>query len=226
MQQCGVGSCSTGLQQCCTTTYEEVYNRVPCRVAKQVPVTIQPPPVYKQVCETVTNTEKSCRTVMKQVTYNVPQQRCIPGIEQKCFPINIPQQRVETDTKDAILEFPTEECDVQEGTDRHCATLEVDVECRESSVRRSAIISRQVCDQQINQQRCIDIPRSSCEKTGGQSCQMVPRKVCQDTCSTDNMCNQCSQFVGSGGYGSCNLGACSSFYGSDAVSGNAYLTQG
>ena len=50
---------------------------------------------------------------------------------------------------------------------------------------------------------------------------MVPRQVCQDGCSTSNMCNKCDSFRNQGGFSNCNTGTCNNIFMEDPViSGN------
>ena len=49
---------------------------------------------------------------------------------------------------------------------------------------------------------------------------MVPRQVCQDKCSTSNMCNQCDSFRNQGGF-SCSSGNCANYFPEDpTISGD------
>ena len=62
--------------------------------------------------------------------------------------------------------------------------------------------------------------RGECEDVPDQKCRVVPRQVCQDKCSTSNMCNQCDSFRNQGGF-SCASGTCSNYFPEDpTISGD------
>lgn len=62
--------------------------------------------------------------------------------------------------------------------------------------------------------------RGECEDVPDQKCRVVPRQVCQDKCSTSNMCNQCDSFRNQGGF-SCSSGNCNNYFPEDpTISGD------
>ena len=67
----------------------------------------------------------------------------------------------------------------------------------------------------------MKIPITQCYPGVVNQCDMVPRKVCQPTCSNSDMCNQCNQFVQSPSYGSCQSSPCNTYYGNDGFWNNA-----
>jgi hypothetical protein len=64
----------------------------------QVPrtVTVMEPgqTTFKQVCDTVTEYQQACRTIMVSTTVNIPTKRCEPATEKKCVPIKIPNVQI------------------------------------------------------------------------------------------------------------------------------------
>jgi hypothetical protein len=90
-----------------------------------------------------------------------------------------------------------------------------DAVCKSSTVQRGFRYNRQICDQSVNRQQCINLPVTDCRVGTTANCRMVPRQVCQDTCSTSTMCNQCDEFRNGPGFGSCGTSTCGTFYPND-----------
>lgn len=210
--QAGPAPCVAGPQQCCTQEMERVCQQIPTRVPRTVSVLEASPPQFKQVCDTVTEYKQECRTIMISTTVNVPTKRCETVNGKKCVNYKVPDVQVRESMKTESLRYPFSNCTIQEVDDQHCADLDTGVTCSMEQERRVVTIRRSVCDQEKQQQYCHDVPSSVCSNTGGQVCEMVPREVCQPTCPTTSSCNQCSEFVGGGGYSSCGTDSCSNFY--------------
>lgn len=215
------GGCNAGPQECCRTEYERVCQQIPVKVPRQVTVTVQPPPQYVQRCYVVTENKQQCRQVLVPKVTQVPFQRCEMESENKCFKYQVPDQEVIRQDKSQAITVNTFTCNTRTETHQHCATLDVGVDCEESTFRKAVDVRYNKCDRVQTRTHCYDVPYSNCENSGGQSCEMVPRKVCQDTCkNASKRCNECSSFVSGGGFSGCGNSQCSNYIPRDAASGN------
>lgn len=157
---------------------------------------------------------------MEPVTTTVPVKTCRNVQERKRFDILVPTQNVTRTPKYGEQDYTVNLCNKKTVKRKSCQRVTTGVDCANQPIRRSVRLTKQICDRKTMGRKCIELPFSNCENQPGQVCKMVPRQVCQDTCSTQNKCNTCSEFVGSGGFGTCNTGTCNNYIPRDAVTGN------
>ena len=108
---------------------------------------------------------------------------------------------------------------------QHCHTF-YNMECVETTIKKTFRYQKKVCDQTINQQQCMNVPVTDCQVGTTANCRMVPRQVCQDTCSDSPMCQQCDTFRNEPGYGSCGTSTCGVYLPSDPFMPNVTGGQG
>jgi len=193
-------------------TYEDVCQQVPFRVPVQRTRTEQPPPRYEMQCNPITTSTQQCKTIYIDEPMQVPVKSCESGVEEKCYSYEVPDQTVERVQESESVDFPSADCTVQEAEKEHCTMLPTELVCQKSTVRRGVLIRQKVCDRVRQARYCNILPFSYCMNTPGQECTMVPREVCQPTCSQSSYCNQCSEFAGQGGFSQCSTGSCPNFY--------------
>jgi len=100
----------------------------------------------------------------------------------------------------------------------HCFSISVpdgDVGCRNSTVKKGFRINKVVCDRMVTKPECFNIPIADCRVGKTANCKMVPRQVCQDTCSNSPYCQQCESFRNGPGFGSCSSTTCGNYFPKD-----------
>jgi len=215
------GACRTqNVQMCqktvqkCDMEYETVCQQVPYKVPVPGTRTIPSPPKYTMKCHIVNDMIDQCKTVYIDKTVEVPVQSCKNGVEEKCFKYSVPQHKVVTQPANEIVKFETRECDVATVEREHCAMLNTRMDCQKRTVPRAVLIRKKVCDRTKMARYCNTIPFSQCVNNPGQECTMEPTQVCVPTssCPQNDYCNQCTQFVNSGGYNQCSTPTCPNYF--------------
>ena len=119
------------------------------------------------------------------------------------------------------------ECNKHFALLQHCHTF-YDAECKTTKVRKSFRYNKKVCDQTVNRQKCTNIPISDCRVGTTADCKMVPRQVCQDSCSNSQLCQQCDNFRNGPALGSCGTSTCGVYLPSDPypTGGQGYFPGG
>ncbi len=205
--------CNAQSQQCCRTNTQRVCRNIPQRVTQQVKQMIPGQVRVRQVCENVVypRQETYYETVQKLV--NNTRKDCQKYTKQECHDFNQPTYTVVTEQKTEAVEIDLPKCKVGEMKATHCHTFpDGEIQCRDSTVRKGIKINKIKCDRRVTLQQCFDIPRANCMIGTNQKCRMVPREVCQPSCSQSSFCNQCDEFRRGPGFGSCPTSTCGSFY--------------
>ena len=107
-------------------------------------------------------------------------------------------------------------CNRQKRIVQRCVTIpDGKYDCRDRTYEKTIRITKTVCDQSRVVPNCYQVSVAECQEFETPNCRMVPRQVCQPTCSKSNFCNQCSEFANNpgSGFGNCQTSTCPNYYG-------------
>jgi len=139
---------------------------------------------------------------------------CRPSTTPDCHTYQVPDYVVQDVPQSDDITVNIQSCQTSKEIEQKCHTF-YDAECKTTRVRKGFRYSRKVCDQTVKRNQCMNIPITDCQVGTTADCKMVPRQVCQDTCSTSPMCQQCDNFRNGPGFGSCGTSNCGVYVPSD-----------
>ncbi|XP_059088315.1 uncharacterized protein LOC131884519 [Tigriopus californicus] len=202
--------CNAGSQQCCGQQTQRVCRQVPERNVQQVSRVIPGQVTYERVCQTMVFNRTERYLEPEQQMVNRTRKECPSSIVNKCSNISYAEYAVVPEKKTQSVTVQLPECKHQTVQDRYCHTFPVgDMACRSTPIKKRFRISKLKCDGQEQRPICKKVPRLNCRLGSRNKCEMVPRRVCQKSCSDSPLCNQCNQFMQQGpGFGSCPSSGC------------------
>ena len=206
--------CGPNFQQCCRMSSRKVCKNIIQRVPKQITQTLPGGWNYVRKCDNVVIPRTVSQYVNVPKTVQRVKYNCKKVVKEECFEYEIPKYDVITENveDDVTIELP--KCSEKTETREQCVNVpDMNTDCRTSTVRKAIVINKIICDRQRTTQICHKIPVSVCHETGMPNCRMVPRQVCQNSCSQSNYCNTCNEFVSGTGFGNCPTASCGQYIG-------------
>jgi hypothetical protein len=204
--------CNVNYQQCCSYKSKKICKNVPQRVPMQVEQTMPGGTRWEKKCSP--NPVSRTEYYWEPVTTMVPQLKidCQPITKQECHNYATPNYVVVNEKKTDDVEVSVSTCETKVEKKEFC-TMVTDAEtiCTDSTMTKGFQITKIRCDRQFQQQQCFTLPVARCSKTQP-NCQMVPRQVCQPTCSLSQYCLTCDNFRQGPGFGSCPTSTCGQYY--------------
>ena len=190
---------------------KNVIQRVPRQETQMIPGGVQ----WVRQCDPYTVPRTMVVTEYEKKDVNRVKYNCKPVNKQECFTYEIPQYEVVTEQKNDQVSVSLPKCSKGTETRKKCIQIpDLETECRTSSIQKAIAINKIICDRQRTQQICHEVPVAVCTPITVPNCRMVPRQVCQNTCSQTSYCNTCSNFVQQGpGFGSCPTATCGQYIG-------------
>ncbi len=210
----GGTACNAVSQQCCSQRTQRVCRQVPQRIVRKVKQFLAGRTSWKRECVDVgiNRTEYYYETVWR--TVEGTRKECQTLTKNECHNVTIPSYEVVRDAARDIVAVQLPRCQHRLIKDQYCHTFPTgNLECRNQTVTKRFRINKIVCDRVSERPFCIKIPQSVCRMGSRSSCKMVPKQVCQNSCSNSATCNTCSNFIQQGpGFGSCPTSTCGNYY--------------